>query len=223
MHLSGNPSDFIIAFLGGVLMSLTPCIYPVIPISAGFIGIEAAEFRIRGLILSLLYVTGIAIVYAGLGLSAAITGTLFGSIAMHPVTHIIVGVIIIVFGLAMMDLFTIPLPKISNRAQARDGGYFSAFLLGLSSAFLISPCLSPVLGSILLYTATKKNLLYGATLLFSFAYGMGFILILIGISSAFILNKIPKSGKWMLYIKKAYALILVAFGAYFIYAGLRRI
>jgi thiol:disulfide interchange protein DsbD len=222
MTLSGNPFDFLIAFLGGVLVSFTPCIYPLIPISAGFIAIDAAGSKIKGFALSLIYVTGIAITYSMLGLLASLTGTIFGRISSHPVTYFFAGGIIIIFGLSMMDLFTIRAPNLIKIPKVKKQGFFAAFILGLSSGLIVSPCLTPVLGSILFYLSTKKNLFYGAALLFIFAYGMGLVLILVGTFSATIIN-LPKLGRWMLYIKRTCAFILVVMGIYFIYTGITRL
>ena len=222
MTLSGSPLDYLIAFFGGILVSFTPCVYPLIPISAGYIGVRAAGSKGKGLALSLFYVTGVAVTYSILGILASLTGTIFGAISTNPKTYLIVGVIIIIFGLSMLDLFTIKLPNIVKPASLKKGNYFSTFLLGITSGFIISPCLTPVLGSILFYSATKKNILYSATLLFSFAYGMGLLLILIGTFSSVLIN-LPKAGKWLIIVKRAFSFLLIAMGAYFIYTGIRRL
>ncbi|MEK6727689.1 MAG: cytochrome c biogenesis protein CcdA [Candidatus Omnitrophota bacterium] len=222
MSLSGSPLDYLIAFFGGILVSFTPCVYPLIPISAGYIGVRAAGSRAKGLVLSLFYVTGVAVTYCVLGILASLTGTIFGAISTNPKTYLIVGIIIIIFGFSMLDLFTIKLPNIVKPASLKKGNYFSTFLLGLSSGFIVSPCLTPVLGSILFYLATKKNILYAATLLFSFAYGMGLLLILIGTFSSVLIN-LPKAGKWLIIVKRAFSFVLIAMGAYFIYTGIRRL
>lgn len=222
MHLSGSPVDYLIAFLGGLLISFTPCVYPLIPVSAGYIGVRAGGSKFKGLTLSLVYVTGVALTYSILGLLASLTATFFGKISSSPITYLFAGSVIILFGLSMLDLFTIPLPNIIKLPKLKRQSYFSTFILGLSSGLIVSPCLTPVLGSILVYLATKKNLLYGATLLFSFAYGMGLVLILVGTFSAALVN-LPKSGKWMLYIKRFFSFVLIGMGVYFIFAGLRRL
>ncbi len=116
----------------------------------------------------------------------------------------------------------LPIRALIKLPYFKKQNYFTAFILGLSSGLIVSPCLTPALGTILLYLATKKNLLYGATLLFSFAYGMGLILILVGTFSTLLVN-LPKSGKWLDYIKRAGALMLLAAGAYFIFDGFRRL
>jgi len=222
MNLSGNHIDYLVAFFGGVLLSFTPCVYPLIPISAGFIGVRAAGSKIKGLVLSLIYVTGVAIIYSLLGLMASLTGKFLGAISTHPITYIFVGVIIIVFGLSLFDKFNISLPNIIKLPTIKKGDYFSTFLLGLTSGLIISPCISPVLGTILVYLSTKKNLLYGMTLLLSFAYGMGLVLIVSGTFSSILLG-LPKSGKWLIFIKRFFALLLIGMGIYFVFNGLRRL
>jgi len=222
MNLLGSPVDYVVAFFGGVLVSFTPCVYPLIPISIGYIGINSSGSKFKGLVLSLVYVTGIAVIYSALGLFASLTGTFFGKISSSPITYLFVGLVIIFSGLSLSDLFMIPLPNIVKLPALKKQSYLSTFVLGLSSGLIASPCLTPVLGSILVYLATRKNLLYGAGLLFSFAYGMGFILVLAGTFSALLVN-IPKQGKWTLYVKKALSFVLIGMGLYFMYYGIRRL
>ncbi len=222
MNLSGGPFDFVIAFIGGVLVSFTPCVYPLIPISASYIGVRSSGSKVRGLILSLIFTTGVAVTYSILGLIASLTGTFFGRISTSPTAYFVFGAIIIVFGFSMLDLFVIPFPQLVKLPALKQRNYFSTFLLGLSSGLIASPCLTPVLGSILAYLTVKKNILYGATLLFCFAYGMGLTLILVGAFSSALLS-LPRAGKWMRYIKRFCACLLIALRAYFIYNGIKRI
>lgn len=222
MNLLGTPVDFLVVFLGGIVVSFTPCVYPLIPISVGYIGANSSGSRLKAFFLSLVYVTGIAVTYSLLGLLASLTGGIFGIVSSHSVTYIFVGVVIIFFGVSMLDLFTIPWPSIMKPGPAKKQSYFSTFLLGLTSGLIASPCLTPVLGAILAYLTAKNNMLYGITLLFSFAYGMGLILILSGTFSG-ILTALPRSGRWMVYIKKGSAFVLMGVGVYFIIVGLMRI
>ena len=222
MNLSGSPADYIFAFLGGVAVSFTPCVYPLIPISVSYIGIKSNS-GIRGFVLSLVYVSGIAFIYSLLGLFAALSGRIFGSISSHPITYILVGIVICLFGLSMFGLFHIPFRSFNFREKYTvRKSYLSVFILGLSSGLVISPCLTPVLGSILSYLATDKNVLYGMGLLAAFAYGMGLILILSGSFSSFLVN-MPKSGKWMLFFQRLAGIVLLLMGLYFIYTGIKRI
>lgn len=202
------------------MVSFTPCVYPLIPVSVSYISIRSNS-KLKGFILSLIYVTGIAFTYSILGLIASSTGKIFGSISNHPVTYLAVGAVIFVFGLSMLDLFNISLGANFNNPLLKKKGYFSIFLLGITSGFIISPCLTPVLGSILAYLATRKNIFYGMSLLAVFAYGMGLVLILSG-TFAGVLANLPKSGKWMVYFKKVAGILLIFIGIYFIYTGMRR-
>ena len=104
--------------------------------------------------------------------------------------------------------------RLQNKIE-RKGGYLSVFLLGLASGLVAGPCTAPALGAILVYVASRQNVVYGASLLFSFAYGMGFLLILTGTFGAFFL-RLPKSGAWLTGIKKAGGFILIAAGEYFL-------
>jgi len=221
MILSGSPIDYFWAFLGGVFTSLTPCVYPLMPVTVGIIGVNSLGSRRKGLVLSFIYVTGIAVTYSLLGLFASLTGNIFGAVSAHPVTYFIVGGIVILFGISMLDVFTINLPRFIRLPQLKQGNYLSVFVFGIFSGLIIGPCLTPVLGSILAYLFTKKNILYGTTLLFTFAYGMGIVLIIIGTFSGTLLN-LPKPGKWMVYAKKIAAIVLLIAGVYFIIKGIRR-
>jgi len=215
MNLSGNPIDFLYAFFGGILISFTPCIYPLIPVTLGYIGTRGAGSRRKGFLLGFSYISGIAVTYSVLGIIASVTGTLFGRISSHPLAQIFVGLVIFLLGLSMLDLFSLPQAVRIKIPKFKKQNLLAAFLLGLVCGLAVSPCLSPVLASILVYLAAKQNFLYGAGLLLSFAYGMGVVLILAA-SFASILVNLPRAGRWSVYIKKAFAFIMLVMGTYFI-------
>jgi thiol:disulfide interchange protein DsbD len=221
MLLSGSPFDFIYAFFGGLLASFTPCVYPLIPISAGYIVGNAQNSKIKGFLLSLFYVTGIAITYSSLGILAVLTGRIFGEFSVNPIVNLISGVLILIFGLSMFDLFHFNFTLNLKLPVHRKRSYFLALLLGLISGLMVSPCLTPILGAILTYLSTTKNLFYGGFLLLSFSYGMGLIFILIG-TFGVSFTGLPKAGNWMLIIKRICAAIIVLSGAYFIFSAIRR-
>lgn len=221
MLLSGSPLDFIFAFFGGLLASFTPCVYPLIPISAGYIVGNAQNSRIKGFLLSLFYVTGIAVTYSSLGILAVLSGRMFGEFSVNPLVNLISGVLILIFGLSMFDLFHFNFTLNLKLPVHRKRSYFLALLLGLISGLMISPCLTPILGAILTYLSTTKNIFYGGFLLLSFSYGMGMVFILIG-TFGVSFTGLPKSGKWMVAIKKVCAVIIVLTGVYFILAAIRR-
>lgn len=221
MHLSGSSFDFLIAFFAGFLASLTPCVYPLIPISAGYIVGNAQGSKTKGLFLSLFYVAGIAFTYSFLGILAVLTGSIFGKFSSSPLVNLIAGMVILFFGLSMFDLFSFNFSSHLKLPAMKKGSYFSALLLGLVSGLMISPCLTPILGAILAYLSTTKNIFYGGFLLLSFSYGMGLIFILVGTFGAGITG-LSGSGKWMVIIKKFCAAIIVLAGVYFIFTAIRR-
>ncbi|HLD83042.1 MAG TPA: cytochrome c biogenesis protein CcdA [Candidatus Omnitrophota bacterium] len=222
MTLSGNPFDYLTAFFGGVLLSFTPCVYPLIPITISFIGINAAGSKLKGFLLSLTYTAGIAITYSILGIIASLTGRLFGELSFKPLTYFFAAVVVFFFGLSMLDMVNLSLVSPVKLPVLKKQNYFSTFLLGLISGLIISPCVTPALVSILVYLASRKNIIYGATLLFSFAFGMGLLLIVVGTFSS-ILLRLPKSGKWLVYIKRIGAFILIGMGIYLLSQGIRRL
>jgi thiol:disulfide interchange protein DsbD len=205
--------SMLIAYTGGILSSLTPCVYPMIPITATVVGhSNIGGSRLRGLLLSLCYVIGMALTYALLGIFAAATGRFFGTINSHPLTFIVVGNIILLFGLSMLDV--ISFPQFTHTITARAKGFFGVFIAGILSALVAGPCTAPVLGVLLTYVATSQDIVLGGVMLFVFSLGMGTILIAVGTFSS-ILTSIPKSGKWMVNIKKALGYLMLLLAQYF--------
>lgn len=208
---------FPLVFFAGVLTSFTPCVYPMIPITAGYIGAKGAGSRSKGFLLSLCYVLGMAVMYSALGAFASLTGKMFGTISTNPVFYFIVGNMCIFLGLNMLDVFQIPIPQfLAYRQASKSGGYAGAFLIGLAAGTIAAPCTAPVLATLLFLVAKKQNLLYGISLLFVFSLGLGFLLILVG-TFASLLTSLPKSGVWTERIKKGLGFVMILIGQYFIY------
>jgi thiol:disulfide interchange protein DsbD len=202
------------SYLGGLLASLTPCVYPLIPVTAGIVGKNnLGGSKIRGLFISIVYVSGIAVTFAGLGLFAASTGRLFGEINTNPYTLLIIGNIIIFFGLSMLGLFSFPV--ISTRTSTSTGSIAGIFILGIASGFAAGPCTTPVVGVLLAYIATTHKIINGGILMFVFAFGMGTTLIIIG-TFAGIISSLPRSGVWMEMVKKGLGIIMIGLGEYFL-------
>ncbi len=214
---AGSVLSYAAAFVAGVLISFTPCIYPVLPITVGYIGGRSGGSKGKGFYLSLSYVLGLAITYAALGSVAALSGRVFGQAAASPVANIIVGNICILMALSMLDVFQMPVPaSLSGQAAGkRRGGALGAFAVGLSSGLVVGPCTAPVLGSLLVYVGARQNVVFGTSLLFVFALGMGFLLLVAGTFSGLLAN-LPKSGKWTETIKKMFGFFLILVGEYFL-------
>jgi thiol:disulfide interchange protein DsbD len=209
------------AFLAGVAISFTPCVYPVIPIQLGFIGGQTTtaagtgRVHVRGFTLSLLFVIGMAAVYAALGAFASLTGTLFGIWAASPWTYIVVGNVILVLALSMLDVFQLPTPQfLTNWNPERKGkGYVSALLVGAASGLVVGPCTAPALGAALAYVGAQGNVVFGTSVLFVFALGMGVLMIALGTFSG-ALAAMPRSGQWMVRIKKGFGVLMIIIAEY---------
>lgn len=211
---------FLAAYLGGIVISFTPCTYPLIPVTVGFIGAHSSSSKLRGFLLSLIYVTGMATTYSMLGGAAALSGKIFGQMQTTPWTYFIMANVCLVMGLSMFDVFNISLPVpqklMKLTGQSDKKGFLNSFLVGMVSGVVIGPCTAPALGVLLGYVAVKTNFLLGMGLLFIFAFGMGTLLIIIG-TFAGVIAALPGSGAWMTKIKFISGLILIGAAEYFMY------
>jgi thiol:disulfide interchange protein DsbD len=227
---AGSLMAYPVAFVAGLLISFTPCVYPIIPIQLGFISGQTASAQagghragLRGLTLSILFVTGMAIVYAALGAFASLTGALFGTWSSSPWTYIVVGNVILLMALSMLDVLQLPTSRflLNWNPQRKGKGYVSALLIGASSGLIVGPCTAPALGTALAYVGATGDVLFGATVLFVFAIGMGALMIALGAFSG-ALTGLPRSGEWTLKVKKGFGCALILIAQYlFVQAGQR--
>jgi len=215
--------SLVLIFLAGVGMSFTPCVYPMIPITIAVIGGQASENEaserrpLRSLTLSLIYVLGIAIVYAAMGVTAASTGALFGTALQSPW---VIGFVVAVFlGLAMsmFGVYYLRVPSfVSDRLGTKTRqGFAGVFIMGMVSGIVASPCIGPALASLLVYIASTGNRFLGFLMLFVFAWGLGLILIIFGAFSGAI-KSLPKSGGWMETVERFFGLLLVGAAIYYL-------
>lgn len=223
--LSGRPLVALATVFGaGVLTSLNPCIYPMIPITASVLSGTAGEKRSRGrtIALTLAYVLGLASVYAGLGLLAGLSGSLFGTVSASPWALLAVGNLLLLFALFMLDVFPVPLPRgLLNRVAGYQGGgsLGAVFLMGAGSGVVAAPCGAPAFAAVLTWVAATRAGVMGFVYLLAFSLGMSALLVAVGLSSG-LLAGLPRSGPWMARVKKLSALILIAVAEYyFVKAG----
>lgn len=212
-----SPFAYLVSFLGGVWASFTPCIYPIIPILIGVIGAKSTQSRVQGFQLSSAFVVGMAVTYSLLGLAAALTGRIFGQLTTHPLAYLVVGNICLVFALSMLGLFEIRLPGRWGEAKGKKEkkGIGTVFWMGASSGLVAAPCTVPILGVLLAFVAQTRNLLFGFSLLFVFALGLGLLLILLGTFTG-LLASLPKSGPWMVRLKQAFGVLLIVAAEFFV-------
>lgn len=214
MPVNGSILDFGGVFLAGVLMSLTPCVYPLVPVTAAVIsGANVSGSRRRGFLLSLLYVLGLALSYAALALFAATTGKIFGMTQHTPVVLVTSAALFSLFAFVLFDW--VHLPSFSFFPAIKPQNPWAVFVMGAASGLMVGPCTAPALGALLVYTASKQHVLYAAALLFVFAYGLGASLILAGtLGGAFAAR--PRSGVWMAWIKRGAGIVLLLFAGYYL-------
>jgi thiol:disulfide interchange protein DsbD len=222
---AGSAAALAVVFAAGVLTSFTPCVYPMIPVTVTFIGGSAAGKRSRAVSLSSIYVLGMALVYSSLGVITALLGKTFGRFTYNPWIYGAVGLLIVMFGVFMLDVLTLPVPRIFSGVQmagVRRGGYFGALLIGIAAGFVAAPCTAPVLGLLLVYVAQTRNVLWGGTLLFVFALGLGLLLLLVGIFSG-LLSSLPRAGIWMKWIKNTFGVGMLLVGGWFLFQAFRMV
>jgi cytochrome c-type biogenesis protein len=207
-----------LAFFAGVLASLTPCAYPMLPITVAFVGAKARGNQWRGFVLSVFYVLGLALVYSALGAVAALTGQLFGAISANRWTYLFVGNVCLFFGLATLEAVPLTPPAFLNHLQVRDlpgHDIVNSVLLGGASALVVSTCTTPVLAVLLAIVATRESLIWGIGMLFVFAYGMGTLVILVGTFTG-MLTSLPRSGIWMRRVQKFFGVLMILAAEYFL-------
>ena len=214
---SVSMATFAAVYVSGLLTSLTPCVYPILPIVVGYLGSREGGAASR-LTASLAYIFGMALVYSALGMAAALTGSLFGSLTTNTYVYLAFGVLLLYLGGSMMEWYYIPMPNLPGLASesARKSPFLGPFVMGLTSGMVASPCTAPVLGTLLVYVAAKKAVFTGTLLLLTFSMGLSSTLLVIGFFAGSVL---PKSGAWMVKVKKALAFLIMGAGIYFVYAA----
>jgi cytochrome c-type biogenesis protein len=209
---------FGLLFVAGLGTSLTPCIYPMIPITAGVIagGATSAPSRRRTVARTVAYAAGLALVYALLGLLAGLTGTLFGTVSANPWARFAIGNLLLLFALAMLDVIPVAAPARLARWAGRLGGnsYPATFAMGAASGLVAAPCGAPAFAAVLTWVATTRSGVLGFLYLFAFALGMTAILVVVGLFSG-TLAVLPRSGRWLVWIKRAAGMVLLAMAEYY--------
>jgi len=222
-QLSSSPLTALpILFIAGVLTSLAPCIYPMIPITAAIVGGSAVgevpRPRSRTVALTLTYVLGLALAYASVGLFAGLTGTIFGSVSTNPWVYFAMANLLVIAALAMLDVIPVRVPTwlLTRAATAGTGGsLYGVFVMGAASGLVAAPCSAPVMAAVLTWVTATKSGALGFIYLFVFSLGMCTILIFVGLFSG-TLARLPRAGNWMVWIKRLFALIMLGVAEYYL-------
>jgi thiol:disulfide interchange protein DsbD len=209
----------LLVFLGGIASSFTPCVYPMIPITVSVIGANADQGRMKAFVLSCVYVGGIATTYTVLGLAASKTGGVFGAALQNPWVLIGVAAMMAALAAAMMGLYEFALPSgLTTRASTigGGGGFVGAFVVGTVAGVVAAPCTGPVVAYLLLEIVNNGwSTIDGAFVMLSYSLGLGMLFLVIG-TFAGVLASMPRSGTWMVTVKKIFGVVLLGATAYYL-------
>jgi thioredoxin:protein disulfide reductase len=202
------------AFASGLLVSLTPCVYPMVAVTVSVFGARQTANRVEGAMLSAAFVGGIIAMFVPLGVAAGLTGSIAGAVLQSPWVVGGISAVFLVMAAAMFGAFELDIPSsLKNRlAQIGGTGYFGAFLLGLACGPIAAPCTGPFLTGILAWIAKTQNAFLGAAAMAAFALGLGVPFFVVGAFAV----QLPKSGRWMMHVKSVLGLILVIVALYFL-------
>src|SRR4051812_29127568 len=207
----GLPLTLLILFVGGLALNLTPCVFPMIPITVGFFAMQSDGRRSRRFALSLSYVIGIVITYSVLGVFAALSGRMFGSWLQSPAVLIGFAVLMLILASSMFGVWEFRVPQfIANRSAGR-AGVAGALTMGLFVGIVAAPCVGPVVVALFTLVAAIAKPTIGMAMFATLAFGLGFPYLIA-------LNALPKPGEWMVQVKKAMGFVLIAMAFYFLRA-----
>lgn len=206
---SGLPLTLLIIFVGGLALNLTPCVFPMIPITMGFFAMQSDGRRSRRFALAALYVLGIVIMYSSLGVVASLGGKMFGAWLQQPAVQIGFAALMLVLASSMFGAFDIGVPQfIANKAMGR-AGLAGAMTMGLLVGIVAAPCVGPVVVSLITLVASIGKPLIGFVMFAALALGLGFPYLVM-------LNALPRPGEWMVQVKKSMGFVLIAMAVYFL-------
>ncbi|MBC8375660.1 MAG: thioredoxin family protein [FCB group bacterium] len=206
---------FFIIFFGGLALNLTPCVYPLIPITISFFGGQDTS-KGRTFWMALAYVLGIAVTYSILGVVAALGGGLFGALLTNPIVLIGIAAILVGLSLSMFGVYEFRLPTgLMTAASQSKAGIFGSFFMGLTLGIVAAPCVGPFVIGLLTYVAAQQSVVLGFTMFFTLAMGLGLPYLFLAMYSSK-LSSLPRSGTWMIGVRVIFGLVLIAMAIYFI-------
>ncbi len=201
-------------FFAGLALNLTPCVFPLIPITIGFFTQQTKDRQGSALPLALAYVVGIALTYSVLGVLAALSGALFGSALQNPWVVGLIVVVLLALATSMFGLWELRVPGWAQRASGGRSGPFGALIMGLVMGFVAAPCIGPFVVGLLTYVGQRGDPVLGFILFFTLASGLGLPYLILGTFTGAV-NRLPASGMWMVGVRRVFGVILVAMAAYF--------
>ncbi|MBS0014359.1 MAG: thioredoxin fold domain-containing protein [Desulfobacterales bacterium] len=212
---AGLALSLLLVFAGGLGLNLTPCVYPIIPITISYFGAQSEGRTFSLFILGLVYVLGMAMTYSAIGVISAFSGAFFGALLQQPAVIATIAGIFVFLALGMFGCYDFKLPdRWVARASGARTGLFGALLMGLTMGVIAAPCIGPLVLGLMAYVATVGDPFYGFLLFFFLSLGLGFPYLFLAVFAGKI-RQLPRSGVWMEGIRRIFGLILLAMAVYF--------
>ncbi|MEE9449078.1 MAG: cytochrome c biogenesis protein CcdA [Ignavibacteriaceae bacterium] len=203
-------------FVGGLALNLTPCVYPLIPITIGYFGGQSEGSTGSLAMMGLLFMLGLAVTYSIIGVVTSLSGAIFGALLQNPIVIFIVVAILLGLSLSMFGVYEFKLPdSMVAKAGGAKAGMFGAFFMGLTMGIVAAPCIGPFILGLVTYVATKQDPYFGFLMFFVLALGLGFPYLFLAIFSGKIKN-LPRAGEWMESVTHIFGIILVGMALYFL-------
>ena len=216
LEKSGLLLSLIFVFLAGLALNLTPCVYPLIPITIGYFGGQAEGKTSRLFLLGLLYMLGMALTYSVIGVVTSLSGAVFGTLLQNPIVIIGIVLLFVVLALSQFGVYEFKLPdSFVAKAGGAKGGAYGAFFMGLTMGVVAAPCIGPFVLGLVTYVAAKGDPYYGFLLFFVLAVGLGFPYLLLAVFSGKI-KSLPRAGIWMEGVKHVFGFLLLGMAIYFL-------
>lgn len=206
----------LLVFLGGLALNLTPCVYPLIPITVGYFGGQSEGSTTKLFFMGILFILGLAVTYSAIGVVTSLTGAIFGALLQNPIVILIIVGIMLALSLSMFGVYEFKLPdSLVNKAGGAKAGLFGAFFMGLTMGIVAAPCIGPFVLGLVTYVATKQDPFFGFLLFFVLAVGLGTPYLFLAVFSGKIKN-LPRAGEWMDAVKHIFGFILIGMALYFL-------
>ncbi|MFI5237436.1 MAG: cytochrome c biogenesis protein CcdA [Ignavibacteriales bacterium] len=213
---SGLLIGLLFVFLGGLALNLTPCVYPLIPITVGYFGGQSEGSTTKLFFMGVLFILGLSVTYSAIGVITSLTGAVFGALLQSPIVILIIVGIMLGLSLSMFGLYEFKLPdSLVNKAGGAKAGLYGAFFMGLTMGIVAAPCIGPFVLGLVTYVATKQDPFFGFLLFFVLAVGLGTPYLFLAVFSGKI-KKLPRAGEWMDAVKHIFGFILVGMALYFL-------
>jgi len=217
----GGPLAIVLLFALGLLLNLTPCVYPMLGVTLSIFGSRGAAPTHKVIGAAVIYVLGIATMYSALGTAAALTGGLFGAFLQNPLVLVAIGALFLVLSLSMFGVYELNPPSWLLQRLGGSGttGAIGLFLSGLVVGVFAAPCTGPPVLALLGLVATRGDAAYGFRTFFAFSLGLGApYLVLAAFSN--LMQRLPRSGDWMVWVKHLFGIAMVSFGLFYVLVGI---